>query len=165
MAARGITLLAGGVVVGAAIALAFSATAPSNRDIFGNTSTDVSLVAPNNGPCALGKETIVKVQKNKQIKWEVENGCAQPQTVVVGNFRTTVQTANGNCDQATEGGATSPFQQDDLARRTVAVSAGSDGEIKLKVQTRDVLGGDELTYYYSFCLGQTIVDPTLIIER
>jgi hypothetical protein len=164
MAARGLTLLAGGVVVGAAIGLAISGMATSNRDIFGNTTTDVVLVAPN-GPCALGKETIVMVQKNKQITWHVKNGCAQAQTVVVGNFRTTAQTSNTNCDAATEGGATSPFQQDDLARRTVAVNPGSDGDIKLKVKTRDVLGNDALTYYYSFCLGQTVVDPTLIIER
>lgn len=164
MAARGITLLAGGVVVGAAIGLAISGMAASNRDIFGNTTTDVVLVAPS-GSCELGKETIVVVQKNKQITWHVKNTCAQAQTVVVGNFRTAPQTNNSNCDQATEGGATSPFQQDDLPRRTVAVNAGSDGNIKLKVKARDVLGNDALTYYYSFCLGQTVVDPTLIIER
>lgn len=165
MAARGLTSLAGGVVAGAALAVAIGATTPSNRDIFGNTSTDVSLLAPNNGPCQLGKETIVTVRKNKQITWEVKNGCAQAQTVVVGNVRTDAQTRNTNCEQPTEGGTTSPFQQDDLARRTVTVNAGSDGEIKLKVKSRDVLGGNELTYYYSFCLGQTVVDPTLIVER
>jgi hypothetical protein len=164
MAARGTTLLAGGVVVGAAIGLAIGGMATSNRDIFGNTTTDVVLMAPN-GPCELGKETIIVVQKNKQITWHVKNGCAQAQTVVVGNFRTVAQTDNGNCDQPTAGGATSPFQQDDLARRTMTVGPGDDGDIKLKVKSREALGDNQLTYYYSFCLGQTVVDPTLIIER
>ena len=164
MAARSTTLLVGGVVVGAVIGLGIAAMGTSNRDIFGNTTTDVSLVEPG-GPCELGKETIVTVQKNKQITWHVENGCAQAQTVVVGNFRTTAQTGNTNCENPTEGGATSPFQQNDLARRTVAVGAGSDGNIKLKVKSRGDLGDNPLTYYYSFCLGQTVVDPRLVIER
>ena len=164
MTARGTTLLAGGLVAGAAIALAIGATTPDSRDWWGNTETDVSLVAPTN-TCTLGKETIVTVQKNKQVTWDVENDCAQAQTVRVGNFRTTPQTASTNCDAATEGGATSPFQQDDLARRTVTVDAGSDGEIKLKVKSRGELGEDPLLYYFSICLNQTVADPQLVIER
>ena len=175
MAARGATLLAGGFVTGLAIALAIAAT-PSGRDLLslGNTDTGLSL-RDVGGTCTLtGKETEVVVQKNKKLTWDVRNFCAQAQTVSVGNFRTTPQTANGNCSAVTEGDARSPFQQDDEARRTVSVGAGSaydpeKGKVQLKVRSRGDLGGEALTFYFSLCLGsggnQRVVDPRLVIER
>ena len=90
MAARGITLLAGGVVAGAAIALAFGRG--DDRDILGTQRRDVS---PGRRRTLRARQRDdSRGQKNKQMTWEVKNGCAQPQTVIVGNFRTASQTGN-----------------------------------------------------------------------
>ena len=113
MAARGITLLAGGSG-GAAIVLALGATLG-----FGEHS-DGLISWTWQEPALSAKRRVVKVKKKKWMTWEVENDCDQAQTVRVGNFRTRRKPPS-NCSAATEGGATSPFQQDDEARRTVVV--------------------------------------------
>ena len=123
MAARGTTLLAVGVGAVAVIAWTLVATLGSGDTETGLTLRDIA------GSCTLtGKETEVVATKNKKLTWEVKNFCAQAQTVSVGNFRTAPQTGNANCSAVTEGGATSPFQQDDEARRTVSVGAASGAD-------------------------------------
>jgi len=176
MAARGITLLAGGVVVGAAIGIAVGAVRADEPGWFtGNTSTGVSLRVVG-GACTLtGKATEVVVRKNKKLTWEVKNFCGQAQTVSVGNFRRSAQTGNGNCAAATEGeGIPSPFQQDSPDRRTAAVDAASGNDpgkdkIQLMLKSENDLPGDQEPYYFSLCLGvgqeQKVVDPRLVIER
>ena len=162
MAARGLALLAGGIVVGAAIGLAIGASALLP---FGGASSPITL-STKNGSCEVDKDSVVVAKKNKQVTWEVKNNCQDPQTVIIGNFRTDPTTTNTNCAQATFGGATSPFQQDDEPRRTAMVaSGGGTGDITLKVRSSDDLGPNALLYYYNICLGTTIKDPILVIER
>ena len=107
--------------------------------------------------------------KNKKLTWEVKNFCAQAQLVSWG-FRTAPQTGNTNCSAVTEGGTTSPFQQDEEARRTVSVGAASGGspgkkKSSCEIKSRSNLGGNELTFYFSICLNQAVVNPRLVIER
>lgn len=165
MAARGTTLLAVGVGAVAVIAWTLVATLGSGDTETGLTLRDIA------GSCTLtGKETEVVATKNKKLTWEVKNFCAQAQLVSVGNFRIAPQTGNTNCSAVTEGGTTSPFQQDEEARRTVSVGAASGGspgeeKIQLQIKSRSNLGGNELTFYFSICLNQAVVDPRLVIER
>ena len=118
-----------------------------------------------------GKATDVEVGKNKKLTWKVKNHCSSQQTVVVGNFRTTAPRRQQRLQCGNEGGATSPFQQDDEARRTAEPVLAQDKEpnddekIQLKVKTRDVLGGSRLRYYFDICLSTTKVDPRLMIEE
>jgi hypothetical protein len=176
MAARGLTLLVGGVVVGAAIGIAVGAVRADEPGWpLGNTSTGVSLRLVE-GSCTLtGKATEVVVRKNKKLTWEVKNFCEQAQTVSVGNFRRSALTGNKNCGVAIEGeGVPSPFQQDGPERRTAAVNAASGNnpgkvKIQLLLKSEDALPGDQEPYYFSLCLGagesQKVVDPRLVIER
>jgi hypothetical protein len=168
MSGRDVTLLVGGVIAGVVVAAAVGVTA-FGLNLFGDTGTEIVL-RDDSGACTLsGKQTEVQVGKNKKLTWKVRNYCGSQQTVIVGNFRTTAAGRNPNCAAATEGGATSPFQQDDDARRTAVAGPGtendpSDEEIQLKVKPRGELGGNRLRYYFDICLATTKVDPRLIIE-
>lgn len=161
MAARSLVLLAGGLVVGAAIGLVLGASA-----LFKVPDDEASIILSiKGGSCEVDKDPWVKGIKNKQVTWHVTNNCQSQQTVVIGNFRLAATPTNTNCAQATAGGATSPFQQDEEARRTATVAAsGGQGEIKLKVKSPTDLPGGPV-YYYNVCLGTTIKDPILVIER
>jgi hypothetical protein len=170
MSGRDATLLVGGLIAGAVVAGVVGVTA-LGWNLFGDTETEIVL-RDEGAVCILtGKQTEVEVGKNKRLTWKVKNHCSSQQTVAVGNFRTTATGGNPNCSAATEGGATSPFQQDDEARRTAVAGPGTeqepndDEEIQLKVKTRDVLGGSRLRYYFDICLAAAKVDPRLIIEE
>jgi hypothetical protein len=173
MAARDVALLASGVIVGAAVAGAIGFGLDWN--LFGDTTTAIDLRVDSGACTVTGKQTEVQVKKNRKLTFRVKNHCDATVTVAVGNFRTSVAAANTDCQNATEGGATSPFTQDDEARRTAEdIGPGSDDDptekkIELKVKKREELGNDQLTYYFGICLGkrpdQRVVDPRLIIER
>ena len=111
MATRDAALLVGGLVVGAAAAV----TLGGGFGVFlGDTETAITLRADPGQPCAVtGNQTEILVGKNKKLTFKVQNHCNETVTVAVGNFRTTGAGANTNCSAATEGGATSPFKEDD----------------------------------------------------
>jgi hypothetical protein len=163
--------IVGGIVVGvvAASVLAFSLF---DINLTGDIESGVNLSPGDGGACVVsGKETEVRVRKNKRVIWKIRNYCSDGKTVSVGNFRSTPTSSATNCTNATEGSATYPFTEDSYTARSVTVDPGvakSDGtvnpgnaKIKLKVKGE----APYQTYYFDICLGSQKADPRLIVER
>lgn len=132
------------------------------------------ILFPTPSGCALNaKEPSVTAHPDKRLEFEVSSYCAEPQKLVVGNFRTveSPSPAPDNCNEPTHGGAPSVFQHDDLARRTADLGAGSPGhpahkKIELKIKKNaDLPGEGPLTYYFDVCLNDVKADPRLIVQR
>jgi len=133
------------------------------KDVWGNTESTITLRQPGGGACTItGKETEVSVKKDKKITWTVVNHCATAQTVSLGNFRAAAAGTQTNCANATEGGATWPFQgRDAIADRQVTVDPADDGDIKQKAKN---LGSSPVEFHFDICLGGTKVDPRLVVD-
>lgn len=126
----------------------------------GDVDTPVVLKA-GKAQCVVTKEETVRIKKDKQLSWSIENGCNE--FVTVGNFRK-IQASNAtDCLQPTEGGALWPFQDKDaLSNRQ------NKKKISLKIKKKGDLPDEELTYYFDICTGvnaESKSDPLLVIER
>ena len=166
--------IVGGVVIGAAAASVTALLLGIN--LTGDTETGVTLSPNDSAVCELsGKETEVRVRKNKKAIWKIRNYCtdSSTKTVSVGNFRKGSASSVKTCANATDGSITYPFTDDSLTARTKDVSPGhvkGDGSVdpgdakldKLKVKDTDAIYG---TYYFDICLGGQTVEPRLIVER
>lgn len=139
----------------------------------GDVRTDVTL-STFDGTCTLGKATLVRAKKGKQVIWRIANYCADAaKTVTVGNFRRT-DGSSGPADCSAPG-ADYPFTDASLAARTGTVDPAeqdddgsydpSDGRIALKMKDRGDLGDEELTYHFDICLDGARSDPMLAVER
>lgn len=165
--------VAGGVVIGAvvvALVMAMDFNPFAGRDK--QTEVTLSPRGAYGGACELGKATLVRVGKSRQLSWEIANYCTDREQVVsVGNFRKTPEPVQAtNCDNI---GTDYPFE-DTTGRSTTIAAATADkdgnvdpesGRIKLKVKGRNDLGETPLTYYFDVCLNGTKADPVLVIER
>ena len=176
MVQRDLVKVALGVVVGAALVAAVGVALgviPSR----GQKTTEVTLSSEGqNGPCGLGKATLVRVGKSKHLVWDVTNYCTDgPKTVSVGNFSRTAPGTDKplNCDNP---GPDYPFAAENPnPPRSVEIPAAEinsdgsidpkEGEIKLKVKSRGELGQEEILYYFDVCLNGEAKDPKLVIER
>ena len=164
--------IVGGIVAGAVAAtvLVFSLF---DINLFGDVESGISLAPGDGGACVVsGKETEVRVHKNKKVVWKIRNYCLEGKTVSVGNFRAAPSGAATNCTNATEGlNVNYPFTVDTYTARSVTVDPGKEqadktvkpanATLKLKVK------GDALyqALYFDICLGSQKADPRLIVER
>lgn len=144
------TAVAGGLVVGCG---------GGSRTVRSDKFTHVTLEDAS-GSCVLAKENKVWGKVSTDLTWDIDNHCEGTQTVTVGNFRT-ASGASGQNDCSAEG-PQYPFAS---GSRTVDVGGGSDGKIKLKVKDDGKLPAGPLKYYFDICIGTTIADPELMIER
>jgi hypothetical protein len=168
MAQRDGVKIIGGLVAGVVIAtIVLGASGLFN--IFGDRETDVTLSQESDGACTLGKETVVRVKRGKNVKWKIRNYCPSPQTVTVGNFRMAAGSSAGDCSRPTEGEIEFPFTEDE---RTATVEAAEiqegenpdPGKTDMTMKTKD-RGNQQFSYYFDICLGNQKADPRLIIER
>lgn len=164
MTQRDVVKIAGGAVVGFAIAALLGA------GIFGvtwrgDTETDVSLYVPGTGgPCTIDKAQYVRTKKGKHVIWKVANHCeGADRAVTVGNFRK-AKGPSGETD-CSEPGTDYPFTNSDHSKRTATVPAHGDRDIKLKVKDSDELGDEALTVYFDICVDKQMLDPELMIQR
>lgn len=142
------------VVVGAFVAF----------KLLGNTETGLELNVVG-GACTIVTpiaDKDVSVQKNKKVTWHVTNDCPASQTVMLGNFRTVPASSATDCTNATEGGATWPFKDQDQGNRSVTVGTGNTDDIELKEAKN--AGSSQLTYYFDVCVGGVKKDPRLVID-
>jgi hypothetical protein len=165
-------LVIGAVIAVAAVSVAFDLTWPWEKE------TDVTLSVPMGGSgCVLGKETAVRVKRNRTLVWKIRNYCTDgAKMVIVGNVRTTSAPPAGDCSAATSGTVDYPFTEQGLSERSQAVEAGEkksngsidpgDAKLRLKVRNLNIPDNDpSVTYYYDICLGDQKSDPRLEVER
>jgi hypothetical protein len=149
-----ILILAGLTVAALIIGVAFSVS------FLGNTDTDIMLRMIGN-ECAVGKETLIAVKKNKKITWHVRNECTGQRTVSVGNFRQNQQTDDKTCSKSMTG-ITWPFKAEDENKRAVSPGQGQERNIALHDAKNDT--NSPIEYYFSVCLENAAVDPRLVID-
>jgi hypothetical protein len=156
--------IAGGVVIGLAVAALLGAGL-FGFNVMGDTETEVTLYAPGDGgPCTLGKAPYVRAKKGKKVIWEIVNHCEGADKVVsVGNFRKASGPSGAN--DCSDAGADYPFKDAALSTRMATVASGGDGDITLKVKGRGDLGDEAMTVYFDICLDGRKADPELMIER
>ncbi len=164
MTQRDYVKIAGGVVIGMALAAVLGAGL-FGVNLWGDTETRVALYVPGAaGPCTLDKAQYVRTKKDKKVVWEIANDCdGADKVVTVGNFRKAAGPSSAN--DCTDAGADYPFTDTALAKRTATVASGGKGDIKLKVRGRGDLGENALTLYFDICLDGQKADPELMIER
>jgi hypothetical protein len=156
MAQSDLVKVAVGAAIGAAIATALVVTLRGGGSPW---STHVTL-SETNGTCTLAKENKVWGKASQDLTWVIDNHCKSDQTVVVGNFRTAAgSSGQNNCSAE---GPQYPF---DSGNRSETVRAEGGRKIKLKVKGSGNLPSGTLKYYFDICLGSTIADPELMIER
>ena len=129
-------------------------------------SEDTNVVlGPGNsgGNCdVISKENVLTRAPGKKIKWWVRDfQCGRDEVLVtVGNFRTTEQSNNPDCANATEGGTVWPFSDsEDVQYRR----ARRNNKIELKLKDQ----GLSSLYYFDVCSGsdkQVKADPRLVID-
>lgn len=156
--------IAGGVVIGVAVAAVLGAGL-FGGNLWGDTETEVALYTPGaGGPCTLGKTPYVRAKKGKKVFWEITNHCEGADRIVsVGNFRKTSGPSGAtNCSAP---GADYPFTDAAFATRTATVPSDGEDDIELKVKGRGDLGDDALTVYFDICLDGRTADPELMIQR
>jgi hypothetical protein len=128
----------------------------------GDRDTDV-VVSDNQGSCVvITKSDIINAKKEKFVNWIIENRCSPPGLVTVGNFRTSQSPSADNCLNATYGGATWPFQENE----NQIVHRQNRNRISLKIKRNADLPGGH-TYYFDVCTGDNAErrsDPRLVID-
>jgi len=159
-----------GLVAGVAITglLVFSLF---DINLFGDIESGINLSPGPGGACAVsGKETEVRVRRNKKVVWKIRNYCLTGQTVNIGNVRTSPTSTATNCTNAADGSLTYPFEEQTFEQRSVTINPGTqeadyvnpaNAKLKLKVTN----GAPYQTFYFDICLGGQKADPRLIVER
>lgn len=164
MARRERLMLMGGLIGGILVGV-IAGAALFETDLFGNTTTRVTLRPETGKDCVIGKETRIEVTQGKRLTWKISNQCAARQAVMVGNFRTEEDPGDlpADCRQATFGGAEYPFTESSEEARSRQVGTADSAPIKLKA--RSDLGEGERLYFFDICVNGAKQDPRLIVQR
>src|SRR6187399_1912886 len=115
--------MAGSRTIGAGIAIVAALVTFGCSRVGGilNAGDKDTTVKLSGNPCAItSKEAEFHVGKGKKVKWTIENGCDDPQVIVIGNFRALEATTVTNC----LAGVTEtewPFNAEDQSFKTVYV--------------------------------------------
>src|SRR5690349_9499325 len=155
--------IVGGLGVAVGLAAGYLITAGVLDRARGEDTNVVLGPGTSGAPCdVISKEDVLTRAPGKKVKWWVRDyQCGRDEvTVTVGNFRTTAQSNNADCEAATEGGTTWPFEGSDSVDRR---RARRNGKIELKLMDQ----GLSTEYYFDVCSGsdkQVKADPRLVID-